>query len=61
MKKIILYIATSIDGRIAEPGGGTEFLSGYPITETMDYGYREFFDSIDTIVMGGRSWRETAS
>lgn len=58
MKKIILYIAASIDGRIAEPGGGTDFLSGYPITEAMDYGYKEFFNSIDTIVMGGRTWRE---
>lgn len=58
MKKIILYIAASIDGRIAEPKDGTEFLSGYPITEAMDYGYKEFYNSIDTIVMGGRSWRE---
>lgn len=58
MKKIIIYIAASIDGRIAEPKGGTEFLSGYPITEAMDYGYKEFYNSIDTIIMGGRSWRE---
>lgn len=58
MKKIILYIATSLDGRIAEPDGGFEFLSDYPITEEMNYGYKEFMTSIDTIIMGGRSWRE---
>lgn len=58
MKKIILYIAASLDGRIAEPDGGFEFLSGYPITEEMNYGYNEFIASIDTIIMGGRSWRE---
>lgn len=61
MKRIILYIAASIDGRIAEPGGGTEFLSGYPITEEMNYGYKEFTASVDTIIMGGRTWRELDS
>lgn len=61
MKKIILYIAASIDGRIAEPEGGIEWLSGFPITEEMNYGYKDFFTSIDTIVMGGRSWREMSN
>ena len=58
MKKIILYIAASIDGRIAEPDGGTEWLSEFPITEEMNYGYKEFIYSVDTIIMGGRSYRE---
>ena len=58
MKKIILYIAASIDGRIAEPDGGTEWLSEFHITEEMNYGYKEFIDSVDTIIMGGRSYRE---
>ena len=61
MKKIILYIAASIDGRIAEPDGGIEWLSEFPITEEMNYGYKEFMDSIDTILMGGRSWRELSN
>ncbi len=61
MKKIILYIAASLDGKIAESDGGTEWLSDYPITEEMNYGYREFFASIDTILMGGRSWREMSN
>jgi dihydrofolate reductase len=61
MKKIILYIAASIDGRIAEPDGGIEWLSGFPITEEMNYGYKDFFNSIDTIIMGGRSWREMSN
>ncbi len=58
MKKIILYIAVSIDGRIAEPGGCTDFLSEYPVTEEMNYGYKAFFDSVDTLIMGGRTYRE---
>jgi dihydrofolate reductase len=61
MKKIILYIAASIDGRIAEPDGGIEWLSEFPITNEMNYGYKEFMASIDTIIMGGRSWRELSN
>ncbi|GAE86572.1 dihydrofolate reductase family protein [Bacteroides reticulotermitis] len=61
MKKIILYIAVSIDGRIAEPDGGIEWLSEFPITKEMNYGYKEFMASIDTIIMGGRSWRELSN
>ena len=61
MKKIILYIATSIDGRIAEPDGGIEWLSEFPITEEMNYGYKKFIDSVDTIIIGGRSWRELSN
>jgi hypothetical protein len=61
MKKIILYIAASIDGRIAEPDGGIEWFSEFPITEEMDYGYKELMASIDCILMGGRSWRELSN
>ena len=61
MKKIILYIAASIDQRIAEPDGSIEWLNEFPINEEMNYGYKEFFSSIDTILMGGRSWRELSS
>ncbi|MDR1200014.1 MAG: dihydrofolate reductase family protein [Tannerellaceae bacterium] len=61
MKKIILYIAASIDGRIAEPDGGIEWLSEFPINKEMNYGYKEFMASIDTIIMGGRSWRELSN
>jgi dihydrofolate reductase len=61
MKKIILYIVASIDGRIAEPDGGIEWLSEFPITKEMNYGYKEFMASIDTIIMGGRSWRELSN
>lgn len=61
MKKIILYIAASIDGRIAELDGGIEWLSDFPITEEMDYSYKKNMASIDTIIMGGRSWRELSN
>ncbi|KAB2964311.1 MAG: dihydrofolate reductase [Thermoanaerobaculia bacterium] len=54
MRRIKLYIATSLDGFIARPGGGIDWLA----TEG-DYGYARFYDSIDTVVMGRRTY-ETA-
>ncbi|KAA6300896.1 MAG: Dihydrofolate reductase [Candidatus Ordinivivax streblomastigis] len=58
MKKIILYIATSLDGRIAEPDGGLEWLTGFPNLEKTDYGYKDLLASVDTVIMGGRTYRE---
>lgn len=58
MKKIILDIAASLDGRIAEPDGGLEWLTGFPNPEKTDYGYTDLLASVDTIIMGGRTYRE---
>ncbi|KAA6339196.1 Dihydrofolate reductase [termite gut metagenome] len=58
MKKIILYIAASLDGRIAEPDGGLEWLTGFPNPEKTDYGYNDLLASVDTVIMGGRTYRE---
>lgn len=58
MRKIKLYIAASIDGYIAGPDGELDWLSDYPITPELNYGYKDFFDSIDTVVMGGRTYRD---
>lgn len=58
MKKIILYIAASLDQRIAEPGGGLEWLTGCPNREKTDYGCKNLSASVDTVIMGGRTYRE---
>jgi len=58
MKKIILYIAASLDGRIAEPDGGLEWLTGFPNPEKTDYGYNDLLTSVDTVIMGGKTYRE---
>ncbi len=47
MRKIVLFIATSIDGFIAGKDGNTDWL----FTEG-DFGYNEFYNSIDTTIMG---------
>jgi dihydrofolate reductase len=47
MRKIVLFIATSIDGFIAGKNGDTSWLF-----TNGDFGYNDFYSSIDTIVMG---------
>lgn len=47
MRKIVLFIATSLDGFIAGKNGDTDWL----FTDG-DFGYKEFYNSIDTTIMG---------
>lgn len=58
MKKIILYIVASLDQYIAEPDGGLEWLTGFPNPEKTDYGYNDLLATVDTVIMGGRTYRE---
>jgi dihydrofolate reductase len=52
MRKIILYIATSLNGKIARKDGSVDWLESIPDSEQIDYGYPEFYDSIDTTIQG---------
>jgi len=56
-KKVILYIAISLDGFIARKNGSVDFLDKYN-KEGMDYGYKEFYASIGTIVMGNNTYEQ---
>lgn len=58
MRKIKLYIAASIDGYIAGPTGDMDWLMDFPITSKDNYGYDEFRPTVDTVIMGGRTYRE---
>jgi dihydrofolate reductase len=55
--KVILYIATSSDGFIAAKDGSVDFLDPYNNSGD-DYGYKEFYDSIGTIVMGDNTYKQ---
>ncbi|MDP6627115.1 MAG: dihydrofolate reductase family protein, partial [Methanopyri archaeon] len=55
-RKIILYIAASLDGFIARKDGFVDWLSPYENTEE-DYGYKEFYDSVGTVVMGNTTYK----
>lgn len=57
MTQIIYQVAASIDGYIAASDGSVDWLSSFQI-ENNDYGYAEFYASIDALVIGSRTYEQ---
>lgn len=57
MPEIIYYVAMSLDGYIATPDGGVEWLAPFEAGQE-DYGYGEFYAGIDAVVMGRRTYEQ---
>lgn len=59
MSKILLYIAISQDGFIADKNGGVDWLP-HPKddAELKAFGYKELMSRIDTILMGSNSYQQ---
>ncbi|MDX2188969.1 MAG: dihydrofolate reductase family protein [Bacteroidota bacterium] len=59
-RKVILYISMSLDGFIARQNDDIEWLS---LVEKKgeDYGYNEFYNTIDTVIMGRRTYEKVLS
>lgn len=59
-RKLILYIAMSLDGYIAKKDGNIDFLS---IVETPneDFGYSDFLQNIDTVIWGRKTFDKVLS
>ena len=58
---ITLYIAASVDGYIATEDGGVSWLEEYQDETEADDGaggYEEFFDSVDSLVMGSTTYEQ---
>lgn len=55
MRKLSLFIATSLDGYIAKPNDDLSFLKIVE-KEGEDYGYAEFMANIDTIIIGRKTY-----
>ncbi len=53
-RKIVLYIATSLDGYIATCDDSLEWL--FKVEGEGDNGISEFYDTVDTILMGKRTY-----
>ncbi len=51
MKKVILFIATSLDGFIAGENGNINWLF-----HDVDYNYTSFLKTIDTVIMGRKTY-----
>jgi dihydrofolate reductase len=54
-RKVILYIASSLDGYIAKPNDDLSFLSRVQ-QEGQDYGYGKFIDNVDTVILGRKTY-----
>ncbi|MGB0177799.1 MAG: dihydrofolate reductase family protein [Owenweeksia sp.] len=58
MCKVSLYIAASLDGYIAKLDGSIKWLEEFPNPEGSDFGYADFLEEVDTILMGGKTYRQ---
>ncbi|MDE6762187.1 MAG: dihydrofolate reductase family protein [Oscillospiraceae bacterium] len=57
MRKVILYIAMSLDGYIADVNGKVDWLDGYDSGDS----YSDFVKEIDTVVMGNKTYRQVVT
>jgi len=55
-KKNSVFIATSLDGYIADKKGGMDWLHSIPNPNNDDMGYVEFIKEIDALIMGRKTF-----
>jgi len=55
MRKLSVFIAMSVDGYIAKPNDDLSFLNMVE-KEGEDYGYSDFIDTIDTLIVGRKTY-----
>ncbi len=61
MRKLILNIATSLDGYISDPNGGFDWIVGHgddQVNAAEAYDFEVFTKTIDTIVMGAAAYED---
>jgi dihydrofolate reductase len=56
-RKLFLYIAMSLDGFIARKDGNLDWLNTVQM-EGEDYGYNEFIQKIDTVILGRKTYEK---
>jgi len=57
----IVYIATSIDGYIADRNNKLDWLQMIPNPENSDLGFNEFLAGVDALLMGRNTYESVAS
>lgn len=56
MRKVVLFIAMSLDGYLADSEGKVKWLGGQGNAEEMIDSYSEFVEHVDTVVMGWNTY-----
>jgi dihydrofolate reductase len=57
MGHVVLYIAASLDGYIADANGGIDWLTAFDRPDE-DFGYAAFLQRIGAIIVGGKTYRQ---
>ncbi len=58
MKKIVLYIAQSLDGYIADEQGGVQWLNGDGSEPDAKGTYADFYEGVDSILLGYSTYNQ---
>lgn len=61
MRKVVLFIAMSLDGYIADRNGGVDWLDGQCNDVENEDTYSEFIKDIDTVVMGWTTYNQVVT
>ena len=60
-KRNIVFIARSLDGYIADKGGGLDWMESTPNPGQIDMGYENLMSRVDAIVMGRNTYETVCS
>ncbi len=58
MRKVVLYIAMSLDGYIADKSGSVSWLNGDGSDPENCGSYPEFSDTVDTVILGYKTYHQ---
>lgn len=61
IRKVILYIATSLDGYIADSHGNIDWLDQTSTNDDIDTSYDDFYSKVDTVVMGRNTYDQVTT